>query len=310
MDSEAEFDEFLMTVVESALTRPAGEREKYLKSACAGNVLMYQQAKERVEWEERMGEFLEEPLIRRTPAVEEPVEVAQTKRKTPKLPLFALASVLLMALAWFALRPHSTNTVRLAIVAQNVNLFAFVLDIKDRLRGMRSQFEVSEFEPGATHVLRIEFRDPIAKVTLKDLAADRELFRLEKQLSAAQLSDWVSSVSAAVGKEFGFKVEAGVSDLAYLNYWQGLECLHAGPQEKAISDFSKAMAHDPQAVQLSVAMGHAQLRMFQKGDGREWLDKAGFVSQQSEVSPIQLLPCLCCVRTLPDGVWKFRASGD
>ena len=175
MDSEAEFDEFLMTVVESALARPKADREKYLKLACSGNVALYNQAKERVEWEDRMGGFLEEPLIRRTSAVEEPVVVAQTKRKTPKLPLFALASVLLIALAWFVLRPHSTHTVRLGIVAAN----AYAVDIKDRLRGMRSQFEVSEFEPGATHVLRIEFHDPIAKVTLKDLAADRELFRLE-----------------------------------------------------------------------------------------------------------------------------------
>ena len=132
MDSEAEFDEFLMTVVESALARPKADSEKYLKLACSGNVALYNQAKERVEWEDRMGGFLEEPLIRRTSAVEGPSAiVAKGKGKAPTLALVAIFSVLLIALGWFALRPHSANTVRLAIIGPN----AFVVDIKDRLRG-------------------------------------------------------------------------------------------------------------------------------------------------------------------------------
>jgi hypothetical protein len=54
-----EYDELLMSLVESAMGRPPEERERYLRGACKANTL-FEDARLRVEWEERMGGFLRE----------------------------------------------------------------------------------------------------------------------------------------------------------------------------------------------------------------------------------------------------------
>ncbi len=56
-------DELLMSLVESALERSPEELEPYLQSVCGGDQDLYQEVRKRVEWEQRMGRFLRDPLI-------------------------------------------------------------------------------------------------------------------------------------------------------------------------------------------------------------------------------------------------------
>jgi eukaryotic-like serine/threonine-protein kinase len=61
VSDENERDEFVMTQVAAALEQPRSSREDYLRSVCPDRLLR-EEISERVDWEERMGEFLREPL--------------------------------------------------------------------------------------------------------------------------------------------------------------------------------------------------------------------------------------------------------
>jgi tetratricopeptide (TPR) repeat protein len=63
MPGETEYDELVMTLVETALQRPSAEREQYLRSVCGSNPALYEEVRSRIEWEDRMGPFLREPLV-------------------------------------------------------------------------------------------------------------------------------------------------------------------------------------------------------------------------------------------------------
>jgi tetratricopeptide (TPR) repeat protein len=63
MPGETEYDDLVMTLVETALQRPSGEREQYLRSVCGSNPALYEEVRSRIEWEDRMGPFLREPLV-------------------------------------------------------------------------------------------------------------------------------------------------------------------------------------------------------------------------------------------------------
>ncbi len=63
MPGETEYDELVMTLVETALQLPAEEREEYLRSVCGSNRSLYEEVRNRIEWEDRMGTFLQEPLV-------------------------------------------------------------------------------------------------------------------------------------------------------------------------------------------------------------------------------------------------------
>ena len=74
MPSEAERDELVMMLVESALERPPESRDEYLRSACGSNPELYQEVRERIGWEDRLGDFLRVPLIERVHAAEQPFQ--------------------------------------------------------------------------------------------------------------------------------------------------------------------------------------------------------------------------------------------
>src|SRR5262249_17406294 len=63
MQGSAENDERVMTLVRAALRVPAAERADLLRAACEGMPDLYSEAVQVVEWEERMGDFLRQPLI-------------------------------------------------------------------------------------------------------------------------------------------------------------------------------------------------------------------------------------------------------
>lgn len=70
MRGEAEFDEIVMSLVEAAMSLPPEERESYLRSSCTLDPDIHEEVRQRVEWEERMAGFLEEPVLRLRAPVE------------------------------------------------------------------------------------------------------------------------------------------------------------------------------------------------------------------------------------------------
>lgn len=56
-------DDRLMRLVEAALRTPAAQRETFLRAQCHQDKSLYSEASEMVEWEERMGSFMRDPLV-------------------------------------------------------------------------------------------------------------------------------------------------------------------------------------------------------------------------------------------------------
>ena len=63
MQSSAENDERVVTLAQKALRMAAAERLEFLRRECNGEPELYAEVFEMVEWEERMGDFLCQPLI-------------------------------------------------------------------------------------------------------------------------------------------------------------------------------------------------------------------------------------------------------
>ena len=68
MARDDQFDELVMTLVESALRRPASERATFLREVRESNPSLYHEVSSRLEWEERLGDFLRDPVLAPTPA--------------------------------------------------------------------------------------------------------------------------------------------------------------------------------------------------------------------------------------------------
>ncbi len=66
-------DDLVMSLVEQTLTMPPPERRNYLRQACSGDLELFRQVWNYVEWEERMGGFLLEPICP-IPDLEHPFE--------------------------------------------------------------------------------------------------------------------------------------------------------------------------------------------------------------------------------------------
>ena len=63
MQSNAERDQLFMTVLEAARAQPGGERRTFLQQACQGDDGLLRELEEALDGEERMGGFLQTPLI-------------------------------------------------------------------------------------------------------------------------------------------------------------------------------------------------------------------------------------------------------
>ena len=287
MDNEPEFDELLMTVVDAALKLPLPEREKYLCSACANNELLYREAKERVDWEERMGGFLQQPLLVRK-EFPESVQTTNSNGKLQRTLLMAGMAVGLLLVAGLFWVTREPEAVRLAILTSDDDTSGARYDVKARLSGVRRRFEVllpedqevSTLESaksvlGATHILRLK----TGSLTTVD---GRELFLAK------------DDAVAAVEKEFHISARPAVSGAAYDDYLKGLRLLHnrqADPTE-ALAAFNLAMEKDGRAVQLPVAAAQAELHKFQDGGGREWLDRAGASLSKAKTLQFDYVPAL------------------
>ena len=60
-----ERDERVMTLLDLALNTLVVEREGCLRAVCGGDRQLMEEILERAQWEERMGDFLLEPLVPR-----------------------------------------------------------------------------------------------------------------------------------------------------------------------------------------------------------------------------------------------------
>src|SRR6185437_2188677 len=63
MQSREEDDDIVMKLAEEAMLLSQADRERFLSLKCRNHGDLYSQVAEVVEWEERMGDFLRQPLI-------------------------------------------------------------------------------------------------------------------------------------------------------------------------------------------------------------------------------------------------------
>ena len=56
-------EERLMGLAREALRTPPAQRETFLRNACHQDQDLYSEVSEIVEWEERMGDFMRDPLV-------------------------------------------------------------------------------------------------------------------------------------------------------------------------------------------------------------------------------------------------------
>ncbi len=66
MLGEQEHDELVMSLVESVLKHPPEERAARLQALCRDPTI-HEEARKYIEWEERMGGFLLDPLLQQPP---------------------------------------------------------------------------------------------------------------------------------------------------------------------------------------------------------------------------------------------------
>jgi serine/threonine-protein kinase len=64
-NQETEHDERFMTLLEAALGLPSSQREEFLRNACRSDPELFRALRQQILWEERMGDFLLDPLLPR-----------------------------------------------------------------------------------------------------------------------------------------------------------------------------------------------------------------------------------------------------
>ena len=63
METSPEHDERVMQLVAEVRRQSPAERESFLRRECETDPILYQEIAETLDWEDRMGSFLQEPLI-------------------------------------------------------------------------------------------------------------------------------------------------------------------------------------------------------------------------------------------------------
>ena len=306
MADDAEFDEYLMTVVETALGKSQSERSEYLRLVCAGNERLYKEARERVMWEERMGGFLSDPLINTDPDKEKPAAVvvvpqatAVSRRRWLAAPI-ALAALLI---GWKLFLLAGPAPVRLAIlpftgagIPQDLAK-ALSIDVERRLTGSRRNFEIlapidpnQQFQTaeeaaqsGATHVLQAGMEPGRSRISLREVTSGKEFFQLEKNY--AQLFDLADEIMAGLSKTLSLKVHRGVSKNAYTVYLTGLAFLRKDNQQ-SLKSFLRAAELDRGALSPLFGAAEAEWMRYLQGDGRDAGDRAAaYLNQCKAIQP-------------------------
>jgi hypothetical protein len=62
-NQEIKYDERLISLLEQALHLQVNERDEFLRRECAGDALLYEDLQNELQWDQRMGRFLLDPLL-------------------------------------------------------------------------------------------------------------------------------------------------------------------------------------------------------------------------------------------------------
>lgn len=299
MSDDAEFDEYLMTVVETALQKPREERAEYLRLACAGNDELYKEAQERVMWEERMAGFLADPLINTEPINTEPVRdepatttiVPKASATSRRIWLAAPVALAVLLIGWRLFLAPGGAPVRLAILPfiatriQQHSVKAIAIDVERRLTSSRRNFEIlTPLEPnqqfqsvdeasqfGATHVLQVEMEQEHARSILREVMGGKVIFNVDKNYG--EHFDLADDIVAGISRAFSLQVLPGVSRVAYNDYLNGLALLRKD-NSMALRAFIRAMELDKSAIDPKFGAAEAEWMRYVGGDGRDALDRA------------------------------------
>jgi hypothetical protein len=255
-------DELVMQLVESALSRPATERARFVESACGANLALCKEVLERVRWEEQMGSFLRQPVLKRDapPAI--------SSKPVPWLPAVVSVVCLVTAFFVFPATPVSTGPpARLAILPSPVPwINGTLIELAQRLQGVREGLFVLSPEDladaradtpegarsalSATHVLSVTVTDNSVRALLIDAGTNQTLSEWagKKQELAGGLEGLVKSAFRVSG------MESHRGGPAWSDYVEGLGRPHGKPF------FREAIAKDPRWALPGVRLAESLLR--------------------------------------------------
>jgi eukaryotic-like serine/threonine-protein kinase len=229
------------------------------------------------------------------------------RRTLLKWSVAAASVVAAIALGYWRLTPQVPVTpMRLAVLPFSVEggpvpgAEAVAMDITERLSGARRKFSVispREIERahvdspqkaktvlGATHVLQTYLRASGGKVAAQASVSDLQLGRILGQLNAsypagdapALAKALLATVTGALRLPAGSPKES-VSPAAYPFYTQAIDLMRQDGYNaaKAIPLFEKAIELDPRSALTYAGLAAAQIEIFSKEGGGNWLDLAG-----------------------------------
>ena len=201
--------------------------------------------------------------------------------------------------------PMPVIPVRLAVLPISVegdpfeNAPGIGLQVADRLTGVRRKFTVippreaernNSFTParalsalGATHALQTQVYASgttiSAEATLFDLQSGRALGRLSGSYQTRDTAALTKALVATVTGAFQLPASSkeSVSAAANNSYMQAMDLLrqdNLSNASKAIPLLNQAILLDPASALPYAALAQAQVQMFVRGDGAEWLNLA------------------------------------
>ena len=215
-----------------------------------------------------------------------------------------VAAAILAAAIWLS-RGNPAPQVRLAVLPIAVEgsplktAAGLAVELADRLSGLRRGFVV--IPPGeaqrnqvltpekartvlsATHVLSTRIRNSNGQVTvlasLVDTASGSSLQQINGTYSAADTPVVAKALAAMVTSAFHLRSsvpDESVVMAAYPSYIQGIGLLRRDQASagEAIPFFDQAIQSDPRSALPYAGLAEAQLQLFQRGFGREWLQRA------------------------------------
>jgi tetratricopeptide (TPR) repeat protein len=100
---------------------------------------------------------------------------------------------------------------------------------------------------------------------------------------------------------------------AYPSYIQGIGLLRRDQASagEAIPFFDQAIALDPRSALPYAGLAEAQLQLFQRGFGREWLERAGQTVAKAQSLNADVVPVLLVAGLLKEqSGWYERAAQD
>jgi serine/threonine protein kinase/tetratricopeptide (TPR) repeat protein len=136
---------------------------------------------------------------------------------------------------------------------------------------------------GATHVLRTRLWSSgvqiAALASIVDLSSGQIVREMHGTYATSDTALLAKALTATVTGAFGLRSgvpQESVSGPAYPVYVQGLTLMLRDKRSanEAIPFFNKAIEIDPKSALPYAGLAEAQIQKYQRGDGRQWLDKA------------------------------------